>query len=83
MPAINALMSHEVEPDAQGELQGAVSSLQALGSVFGPPLMTGVFAFFTSSNAPFEFAGAPFLLAALLMFVGTLLLPRHRRLARP
>jgi MFS transporter, DHA1 family, tetracycline resistance protein len=83
MPAINAMMSHEVEPEAQGELQGAVTSLQALGSVFGPPLMTSVFAFFTSSNAPFGFAGAPFLLASLLMLVGTLLLPRHRRLARP
>ena len=83
MPALNALMSHEVEADAQGELQGAVSSLQALGSVFGPPLMTGVFALFTSSNAPFEFAGAPFLLAAVLMLGGTMLLPRYGRLSRP
>ena len=83
MPAVNALMTHEVEPDAQGELQGAVSSLQALGSVFGPPLMTGVFAFFTSSNAPFQFAGAAFVLAALLMLLATLMLPRHRRLTRP
>lgn len=83
MPAINALMSHEVEADAQGELQGAVASLQALGSVFGPPLMTGVFAFFTSSKAPFAFAGAPFLLAAVLMLAGALLLPRYRRVSRP
>lgn len=83
MPAINALMSHEVEADAQGELQGAVASLQALGSVFGPPLMTGVFAFFISSRAPFQFPGAPFLLAAALMLAGALLLPRYRRLERP
>ena len=83
MPAVNALMSHEVEADAQGELQGAVASLQALGSVFGPPLMTAFFAFFTSQNAPFYFAGAPFLVAATLFLIGTVLLPRHGRLARP
>lgn len=83
MPAINALMTHEVEADAQGELQGAVASLQALGSVFGPPLMTGIFAFFVGPRAPVAFAGAPFLLAAVLMLGATLLLPRHRRLARP
>ena len=83
MPAINALMSYEVEADAQGELQGAVASLQALGSIVGPPLMTGVFAFFVSTKAPFQFPGAPFLLAAFLMLAGTLLLPRYRRLNRP
>ncbi len=82
LPAINALMSHEVEADEQGELQGAVASLQALGSVFGPPLMTGVFAFFVSTKAPIQFPGAPFLLAATLMLVGTLLLPRHGRSTR-
>ena len=83
MPAINAMMSHEVEADEQGELQGAVASLQALGTVFGPPLMAEIFALFTGGMAPFYFPGAPFLMAALLFLGGTLLLPRHRRLARP
>ncbi len=58
----------------QGELQGAVSSLQSLSSIFGPPLMTGSLAFFSGPAAPVYFPGAPFLLAAgfsvlaLLMF---------------
>ena len=83
MPAINAMMSHEVEPDAQGELQGAVASLQALGSVFGPPLMTQIFAIYTGAAAPLHLPGAPFLVAAALMLLATVLLPRHRRLSRP
>lgn len=80
MPAVSALMSHEVEADAQGELQGAVASLQALGSVAGPPLMTGVFALFTNRQFPVQFVGAPFLVAAGLFLLATVLLPRHRRL---
>lgn len=78
MPAVTALMSHEVEDDAQGELQGAVASLQALGSVAGPPLMTEIFALFTNGGAPVRFAGAPFLVAAALFLAATVLVPRHR-----
>ncbi|MCW6508165.1 TCR/Tet family MFS transporter [Lichenifustis flavocetrariae] len=83
MPAVNALMSHEVEADAQGELQGAVASLQALGSVFGPPMMTEIFAMFTGGGARVQFPGAPFLVAAVLFLLATVLLPRHGRLDRP
>ena len=83
MPAVNALMSHEVEADAQGELQGAVASLQALGSVFGPPLMTQVFAVFTGKSGTPYLPGAPFLVAAALFLIAIVLLPRHGRLDRP
>jgi DHA1 family tetracycline resistance protein-like MFS transporter len=83
MPAINALMSHEVEADAQGELQGAVASLQSLGSVLGPPLMTHIFALFTGTIPGAYFPGAPFLVAAGLFMLATVLLPRHGRLNRP
>ena len=82
-PAIGALMSHEVDVDQQGELQGAVASLQALGSVFGPPLMTQVFAAFTRPGSSFTFAGAPFLLAAGLMLFAVLILPRDTRRRTP
>ena len=77
MPAVSALMSHQVEADAQGELQGAVASLQALGSVAGPPLMTGVFALCTNGRFPVQFVGMPFLLSAALILLAVLLLPRR------
>jgi DHA1 family tetracycline resistance protein-like MFS transporter len=41
-----------------------VSSIQSLSSIFGPPLMTGSFAYFSAPGAPVYFPGAPFVLAA-------------------
>ena len=65
-PSMNALMSQRVEPNAQGELQGAVASLLSLSSIIGPPLMTQLFGYFTGRSAPFELPGAAFILAAVL-----------------
>ena len=66
MPSTNALMSHRVAADAQGELQGAVASLYSLSSIVGPPLMTQLFGRFTAPDAPVHFPGAAFMAAAVL-----------------
>jgi DHA1 family tetracycline resistance protein-like MFS transporter len=66
MPVTNALLSHRVEPDAQGELQGAVASLFSLSSIVGPPLMSQVFGRFSAADAPLRFPGAAFLTSAVL-----------------
>jgi len=66
MPTTNALMSHRVAPDAQGELQGAVASLFSLSSIVAPPLMTQLFSRFAAPDARVHFPGAAFLAAALL-----------------
>ena len=66
MPTTNALMSHRVAADAQGELQGAVASLYSLSSILGPPLMTQLFSRFSSVDAPVRFPGAAFAASTLL-----------------
>lgn len=66
MPMLDALMSHPIARDAQGELQGAVASLFSLAAILGPPLMTHLFARFTAPGAPIHVPGGPFLTAALL-----------------
>lgn len=66
-PALQSVISAEVPKDSQGELQGALASLVSLTSIVGPPLMTGIFYYFTHDEAPFQFAGAPFFLAFLMM----------------
>ncbi len=66
MPVTNALMSHRVEPEAQGELQGAVASLYSLSAIVGPPVMTQLFGYFTSPAARVHVPGAAFLAAAVL-----------------
>lgn len=68
-PSISGLMSRAVSDDTQGELQGAVASLQSTGSVIGPPLFTAVFAYFTVASAPLYLPGAPFGLAGLIALV--------------
>ncbi len=65
-PSINGLMSRAVSDETQGELQGAVASLQSVGSIVGPPMFTAVFAFFTLAAAPIYMPGAPFGLAGLI-----------------
>ncbi len=66
-PSLQAIMSGNVPPNAQGELQGALTSVMSLTAIVGPLLMTNLFAYFTSTQAPLIFPGAPFLLGGLLM----------------
>ncbi len=66
-PALQGIISTEVPKNAQGELQGALTGLISFSAIFGPPMMTNIFGYFTSSIAPFYFPGAPFFLAALLV----------------
>ena len=66
MPSTNALMSHRIAADAQGELQGAVASLYSLSSIVGPPLMTQLFGHFSAPDAPIHLPGAAFIAATLL-----------------
>jgi DHA1 family tetracycline resistance protein-like MFS transporter len=66
MPSTNALMSHRIPADAQGELQGAVASLYSLSAIVGPPLMSHVFARFASPGARVHVPGAAFITAAVL-----------------
>lgn len=65
-PAIQGIVSGQVPANAQGELQGALTSLISVTSIIGPILMTALFAFFTSKDAPIYFPGAPFMMGAIL-----------------
>ena len=78
-PAIQGIMSNQVPDIEQGELQGGFASMVSITSIIGPPLMTGLFAFFTSAKAPFQFAGAPFLLGAALTLISLVLAVKSLR----
>ncbi|MEM9031815.1 MAG: TCR/Tet family MFS transporter [Pseudomonadota bacterium] len=66
-PALQGLMSRAVEDDAQGELQGVLTSAGSLAMACSPILMTTIFYAFTSAGAPLQLPGAPFLLSMALM----------------
>lgn len=65
-PALQSIITSAVSPNEQGELQGALTSLISLTSIFGPLLMTNLFSYFSAPYAPVYFPGAPFLMGALL-----------------
>jgi DHA1 family tetracycline resistance protein-like MFS transporter len=79
-PAVQGLMSGRVPADAQGELQGALGSVTSLAAVASPLIMTQLFGYFTASDAPLYYPGAPFLMAFFLTALSlALFLPNLRR----
>jgi len=66
-PALRGIMSNTVPANAQGELQGALSSVMSLTAIVAPVFMTQLFGYFTSDAAPLYFPGAPFLAAGVLL----------------
>ena len=83
-PAVQSLLSVAAGGQRQGELQGALASLQALMLVVGPLIMGSLFADATRPGRALHFPGAPFLLASLVCLCAILVLiggRESRRLA--
>lgn len=72
-PALQSVITKNIPSNEQGELQGALTSLVSATSIIGPPIMTNLFYYFTHDEAPFQFSGAPFFLASVLMTMGVII----------
>ncbi len=72
-PSLQSLISAQAPSNEQGELQGALTSLTSVTSIIGPPVMTYLFAYFTSDDAIVYFPGAAFLAAAIVTIVAVFL----------
>jgi DHA1 family tetracycline resistance protein-like MFS transporter len=81
-PSFQAMMSHRINPGEQGQLQGTLGSMRAVNGMIGPLLFTQVFALSVRHGGE-SLLGAPFLLAAILLamatVVGTYMIPRAVR----
>ncbi|MEL6858690.1 MAG: MFS transporter [Pseudomonadota bacterium] len=68
MPAINTITSNLTPRNAQGELQGAQSSMMAFTLIFSPVLMAQTLQYFANlpDEDPFQTGGAAFFLAAVI-----------------
>ena len=67
LPALQGILSRAVADNAQGELQGVLTSLTSVAMVVAPLVMTQTFAQFTRADAGLYLPGAPFLLSAVIM----------------
>ncbi|HBZ38715.1 MAG TPA: tetracycline resistance MFS efflux pump [Balneola sp.] len=77
--SLQGIISNKVPDDQQGELQGALTSLISFTAIFGPPMMTGLFGYFTSDSAPFELPGAAFVTASILILLSIILAVKFLR----
>ncbi len=73
LPALQGILSRAVADNAQGELQGVLTSLTAVAMVLAPLVMTQTFASFTRVDAAIYLPGAPFLLSAVIMALALVL----------
>lgn len=78
-PTLQGVISNQVPSNEQGELQGALTSVIALGSIIGPPLMTNLFLVFSESEK-FHFPGAPFAFGGILTVTSILLIRKPLRI---
>lgn len=78
-PSLQSIIAGLVPPNEQGELQGALTSLMSLATIIGPPLMNGLFDYFTSTRAPMYFPGIHFFLGGILMLASVLIAWRFLR----
>jgi len=65
-PALQSMVSQQYGADEQGAIQGALSSIQNLTGIAGPPLLTALFGYATSPERIHPLPGAPFFFAATL-----------------
>lgn len=82
-PSINALMSKQVPPDQQGELQGGAAGLSSIGAIVGPFVMTQTLATFSGPAAAVQFPGAAFVLAGVLFLMSLMLLMTQLKFHAP
>lgn len=71
--ALQSVMSANVPPNAQGELQGGLTSIQSLSAIIAPAIMLGLFTYFTSNKAPFIFAGAPYMMGTVFFLISIII----------
>lgn len=78
-PAIQGIISNHVPATEQGQIQGGLASVISLTAVFGPPMMTWLFAYFTSDESFIYLPGAPFIFGGLLTAISVILAVNHFR----
>ncbi len=73
MPVLQSTLTRRTPLDAQGELQGAISSSYSMSAIIGPFVMAHAFATFTNGGRLY-FPGAPFVIAAALVMIAIMVL---------
>lgn len=68
-PSLQSLITKQVAPNEQGELQGGITSLQSLTTIIGPLVASNLFSYYSDGKNHFQFPGAAFFMAGVLTFL--------------
>jgi DHA1 family tetracycline resistance protein-like MFS transporter len=79
MPAAQSMMTHRVSEREQGELQGALQSMRSITFIIGPIMFLRVFSWFIDPKHGLHSPGAPYFLAAALLFTAMIMSTRIRQ----
>jgi DHA1 family tetracycline resistance protein-like MFS transporter len=66
-PSMQSLMTRRVAATEQGQLQGAIGSMNGVANMIAPVLFTGIFAAAIGRFSDLHLTGAPFLLAGMFL----------------
>lgn len=78
-PSLQSIMSGQIPKNAQGELQGGITSVMTLTAIVGPLLMTGIFRIYTNPANDIYFPGAPFIMGTVLALLSIFIVSRSLR----
>jgi MFS transporter, DHA1 family, tetracycline resistance protein len=78
-PTAQGLMTRHVGPGMQGELQGAMGSVQGVATIIGPLVFATTFAWSIREGIEWHFPGAAYALAGVLLVVSALIAARVTR----
>ena len=82
-PGLQGLMTRQVPPNQQGQLQGAMQSLTGISSIFGPMLYGLVFAWSVRNDAALHAPGLAIYVAGSLLVLAFALALGMPRLPSP
>ncbi|WP_372473771.1 TCR/Tet family MFS transporter [Capnocytophaga sp. ARDL2] len=68
-PAVQSEITGHIPPNEQGQIQSTLASVNSATATFGPVVMTTLFYWFTKEDTRFDFPGAPFVLATILVCI--------------
>ena len=81
-PCLQSIMTKQVAPNRQGELQGDLVSIGSITSIIAPLLYSKSFDWVVSGRAGFDYSGLPYLIAAAIVFVSWILLMKKLKIAQ-
>ncbi len=78
---LRTIMSHQVPDNAQGELQGAITTATSIVAVISPLIMTQIYGLTTDPNKGFYLPGAVYFVAAFIVLIALVIFTLTNRKA--